>query len=455
MNRSEKSGRVPIPVRDRDGNLRKDGRLGSHGRNLVRCFTEGDLARVQWTEQGRRKTESYPNTKPGKEDAAGYALGTYERLTHKVPTDTAPLTVRKMWEAYWLAESPALRDKTRIDYKSRWRHFEFFIGAHTLAPSLTLERLDEYRAALTKQGRVINQVALHVSAVKRVYRWAMSRDLIPPSKVPTYRFKMKRGEQRAAVAEYRAEECARILAHWSAESRLTWRPFVATVLFAYAGPRANAALSLEWRDVDFEKREIHWRAETDKLGKERRQPMPEPVAAALTVALKWRERLGYEGPYVFPGGIFATRGEVRELAAWEARKREARGALPKPLEVCDKHWGYPAYVCALRVAEEAAGVPHVHGRGAHGWRRMAAGNAHEMTGSIKDALDWIGDTDLRMGQKYLLGRNDRMMALAASVGGEVSPLSSAINLQSDSVEVLGEATSSPLAALNPKKMRRL
>ncbi|MBA2683472.1 MAG: tyrosine-type recombinase/integrase [Gemmatimonadaceae bacterium] len=395
----------------------KDGRLGRRGA-MVRAFTDGDLARVFWSESGRQRKESWPNTPAGRAEAKAYAEGVAERLAHKGPAAIPAITLRELFDAYWLAESPGLRGKTQIGYRVRWKQFELFAGRSTLAHTVTLERLDEYRRALTTQGRAINQVGHLIGTVKRVYRWAIARDLIPPSKVPSYRFKVKRGEKRIEMAEYRTEEAERILAQWSTKDARAWRPYVATVLFAFAGPRQSAALQLEWRDIDFEAGEIHWRPELDKIGHDRRQPMPEQVREAMWIAYGWRLATGYTGPFVFYGATAASRGQVRTPKAWELLPKNQRPAPAKVRAVLDKPWTYSAYNQALRNAEAAADVPHVKYRAAHGWRRMAAGNVLELTGNVKDALDWIGDKDLRVGQRYLRGRNDRMDAVAGLLTGD-------------------------------------
>ena len=45
---------------------------GSTGRT-VRVFLEGDLVRVQWREQGRRRTESWPDSRDNRVRARAFA----------------------------------------------------------------------------------------------------------------------------------------------------------------------------------------------------------------------------------------------------------------------------------------------------------------------------------------------------------------------------------------------
>lgn len=392
----------------------KAGRLGRRGQ-YVRAFIELDLARVLIVERGRRRVESWPNTPAGRAEAKGYAEGTYERFMQKRPADIPPITLRAMWEAYWLAEYAGLRTKTQINYRDRWKPFETFAGRDAYAHTITPARLDEYRKALTDLGRAINQVGLLISAVKRVFRWAIHRDLVPPNKITEYRFKVKRGEKRIEMVEYRTEDQFKILAQWSPRGARTWRPYVATVLFAYQGPRKSAAFAMEWDDVDLVKNRIRWRAETDKIGNARWQPMPAPVVEAMWIAYGWRIAIGYTGPYVFPGATSATRGVLRELKAWEQLEKNRR-VVKKPRAIADKPWSYSAYIAQLRLAEQKAGVPYIKYRGAHGWRRMAAGNVLEMTGNADLAMKWIGDKDPRIMSRYLKEREDQMSGVAARLG---------------------------------------
>jgi hypothetical protein len=74
-----------------------------------------------------------------------------------------------------------------------------------------------------------------------------------------------------------------------------------------------------------------------------------------------------------------------------------------------------AFRYALQQAERAAGVPHRELRAAHGSRRMVAGEVLAQTGDPKLAMDFIGDTDLRVMQRYLKRRDDRLVALAAQL----------------------------------------
>ena len=56
---------------------------------------------------------------------------------------------------------------------------------------------------------------------------------------------------------------------------------------------------------------------------------------------------------------------------------------------------------------EWAGVPHIRNRGAHGFRRMIAGDLVDATGSNAHAMEAIGDRSVKMAETYVLRRRGR------------------------------------------------
>ena len=72
-----------------------------------------------------------------------------------------------------------------------------------------------------------------------------------------------------------------------------------------------------------------------------------------------------------------------------------------------------AFTRALTLAEKRAGVRHNPYRRMHGFRRGVAGDVLELTGDVKLALDFIGDTDVRMARTYLKKRDERLAAVVA------------------------------------------
>ena len=109
--------------------------------------------------------------------------------------------------------------------------------------------------------------------------------------------------------------------------------------------------------------------------------MREATKAALDVARQWRERIGYDGPYVLPKASAKGKGETYTASAlWSA----------------------------LKAAEGKSGVPTLPRRAAHGYRRGLTGDVLEETGDPLLALQAVGDSDLRMAKHYLKKRNARV-----------------------------------------------
>lgn len=374
----------------------------------VRVFREttatGSLIRVQWTEPGAAtlSTSSYDDSRNGIAQAKAFAQGVHDRLTAKVPVQSFdPLTLRQVWDKYVAAHINAWRPKSLRSATDRWKRVELVLGRETPAASLTPERLDDMLNTLLETRirgnniRSTNQVKSIMALLSAVYRWAEQRRLLPPSLVSGYRPKLSKEKARNVVQmhEYRETERFKVLAELSPDDSRQWRAWALTVLFAYCGPRQTAARSLEWADVDLEAKVIRWRPETDKMGRERFQPMPEPVYDAFLVALAWREKAGYQGRFVF----FAV---------------QDRG-LQK-----DQPYTYQAYIGQLHAAEARAGVESIAYRGAHGFRRGIAGDVHSATGSEKQAADWIGDKSVRIVRDhYLLTRGDELRKTAELVTG--------------------------------------
>lgn len=408
--RKRASGRKPLP------GFGIKGRKGKRGA-MVRGFLEKGLVRIQW---GRpRKIESWQDTPDNRALAIAFGEGVLEQLS--APTQApAPTyeahTLRQVWDKYALAEFDGLRIRTRDNYRKRWTKLELFKGRDFLAREVTRETLDEFRAELRKQEHEVNQIARHIEMVKRVFRWAVDRDVIPPTKVTTYRFKRLRDEKPLEIPEYSPAEATAILSQADPRDSRRWRPYVASYVLAFAGPRQNAALNLRWSDVDFDAATIRWRPEHDKLGKDRVQPVPVPVLDALWVAYGWAIAFGYEGEFVFfrPGAGTRDRGiRWKNKTAYVSARSLARAAA-KP----DKPWTYASYHGWLVEAEKAAKVKHQPYRAAHGFRRYVVNELLKKTGNLALAGQYIGDDDIRtLNRSYVRKRAEDLREVSDHMAG--------------------------------------
>jgi len=232
--------------------------------------------------------------------------------------------------------------------------------------------------------------------IKLVFRWGVVCELISKDRLSLFRLKSSRRVPSREIPEYSFDDYRKLIQQVDPRVATQWRAWVLFVILGELGARINAALHLRWDDIDFAAREsgtLVWRATYDKRRRERRQALTPAVRDALYVALGWSYMTNRSSPWVFP----ASR-----------RTNAAPDYECRPYTIQGFWW-------RLRQAEERAHVTHIAYGAAHRLRRMAAGNALEITGNVADAMWWIGDTDLRYASKYLRPRESRMFHLAAKV----------------------------------------
>jgi integrase len=353
------------------------------------------VARVEWREGPSRYTRTFRGNRQDRiAQARAFAEGTAARLGGMAPTAKKRWTVGELWEAYLLAKAGDWRPKTHTLAVARWRRFAQFMDPRSYADLVQPETLDRWKAELLTQPTerevpmARNQVAHHLQQVKAVWRHARQRRLIGENTLADYAIRSGRDYEPKQVPEYTGAEWAAILSRLDYRSALRWRAWAAVALDGLLGVRSNALLQLRWDDVDLTRRVITWPAATDKLGRQRRQPLPRDAVFALRVCRVWARRDRYEGPFVLYGSQERTR---------------------------HKAWGYAALNAMLHKATEEAGVKYVPFRAMHSLRRMAAGNVLAATGDITRVGDWLGDTDVRvLRRSYLRSRPEDLAAVVAA-----------------------------------------
>lgn len=357
-------------------------------RGGVRVLDTGSRLVVKWPP---RKQRTYPRSKDGRRDALEFARGLHDGTSEKAAR-VEGLTVGALWAAYATAAFPSLRPRSRERMAQRWRGFEVFAGHGRLAESLEMIDLDKYRAALEKLNppKAPNQIKLAIQTVKLVFRWARGRRMVQTS-LPDYRLKMGLDQRANEPDEYIAGDFEALLGALDPRKANEWRPWALLMLLGHQGVRVNAALHLRWEDVG--EGRLNWTAAYDKMGRDWDQPMRDGALSAILTAQWWREREAYEGGWVF----FSARLERRERL--------------------DQPYGVQALWRALQGAEERSGVRHRPLRALHGLRRMVAGDVLEETGDPKAAMDFIGDQDFRLMQKYLKKRDRRREDVARRMDG--------------------------------------
>ena len=301
------------------------------------------------------------------------------------PNEAPPtLTLDGLWKLYWQDTAPGLRPRSRKLYAEHWKRFALFAGPHLPAANIGYETIAAFRAHLEGQGLAVSTIRRHLSQARVVFRWGTNAGVVPATNLVNYLYRPAKDKVADSPAEYRLGEFRALMASLRPTHGNQWRPWVALTICGNQGARQGAVLHLRWEDIDWEAGTITWRREWDKTGTERTQPMRDATKVALRVAEHWT---GGEG-WVLPGY-----------------------AAPDQPYTIQSLWG------ALRRAEQRAGVSRLKGRAGHGLRRLLAGEVAALTGDAKLAMDAIGDRDIRMADRYLKVREDRIAEAFAALDG--------------------------------------
>lgn len=342
-------------------------RVGVHGAS-ARVFVEGEHVRVTWYQEGTRHQESWRDTPAARTEAKAYAQGVADRLAENTPTTR--LTVRELFARY-LESRTELRPRTLRQRRDYWHKWELLVGRDTPADDLTAEALDRLRLGLQKAGLAPRTIGEAIATVKNVYAWGDQLELVR-DRVHRYRYRIAKEERRDSPDEFDVVEFRRLVA--AIDPVESWRALGVLLICGLQGARQWAVLHLQWRDVDLDARKVAWEARWDKNGIRKVHRLREPTIVALRAIQAAQTRYGISSPWVFPKGNNRNTGDVYTAGAlWRA-------------------------LCA---AEKKAGIPHRPGRGAHGLRRLLAGQVYALTLDLKLAGEAIGDTDLRSIRRYL------------------------------------------------------
>lgn len=369
---------------------------------------------VKWRQNGERRQRSWLNTKDGRTEAKAWAQGFADELVNgKAPVvqASAPLTMSALWDRYRTAEWDHLRPNTRRLYTEHWRYWMAFTGPDFPVDQVTLEMVDDFRKAQMKRHAmsVVNEAT---RTVKRVFNWGDGRELVQRNRVSRYRIKTPKDQRKASPPEYTPEEYGAFIAALDPSSATQWRPWVALTICGEQGVRSRAALHLQWADLDLDRRRIIWRAPFDKMGREWSQPLRQSTVRALRVARDRARRDGYRGPWVLYAGSRKNRG---------------------PTYTVQSLWR------ALKDAEKRSGVAKLEGRGAHGLRRLLAGEVNAATGNPVLAMRSIGDTDVRQASRYLKDRESEQRAAFRSLDRRpMAPRTSEVERQPTDNETVEE-----------------
>jgi hypothetical protein len=337
----KKSARKPIPgLRDErpTGQARQDGARLPRAGSRASVVEQGRVAPRAGQIRRRTARARSRSAKVCSNGSTPSSAPTANVRTADAPADVGALSARGVH---------ALRPRTRDNYLKRWGKFERFKGRDYLAAKVTRETLDDFRAELRKLEHEVNQIQRHVQMVKSVFKWAVDRDLIPPTKVTTYRFKRARDERSWSFPSTRRTR------HGDPRAVRSARPARLARLRRDVSLRVRRPAAKRRAPSDLVRRRPSRERSNGAGARQAREGAHAAGAGArveaLWVAYGWRWRSDYVGPYVhFP----ARRRAIRGNGQWAVRDgAPSARAAAKP----DQPWTYSAYNAGSGAPEISAG----------------------------------------------------------------------------------------------------
>ncbi|WP_420449230.1 tyrosine-type recombinase/integrase [Candidatus Palauibacter sp.] len=271
---------------------------GEWGRNRVRVFPDPKtgILQIEWREEGRRLTRSlkhrdWSRAKRQADEAAAGFEG--PEPDGKAEVEPEPLTLKKLFDIYGEEVTPAKADKSRQYDRTAMRMFLGFFGNDRDPATLSQRDWDRFIRArrlgrVGPSGKPVSNrtIEFDLQFLIAVLNWAAkSRDeegrlLLERNPLKGLRKPREKNPTRVVLSE---EEYQAML---GVSRQVDWRFHVALVLAHETGHRIGAIRNLRWTDIDFEGRELRWRAAHEKTGHEHVTPMTDEAAAVLKDAAK-------------------------------------------------------------------------------------------------------------------------------------------------------------------------
>ncbi|WP_420449856.1 tyrosine-type recombinase/integrase [Candidatus Palauibacter sp.] len=314
---------------------------GEWGRNRVRVFPDPKtgLFQIEWRENGRRLTRSlgHQDWTRAKKQADEFAAGFVgPDLNGKAEAEPEPLTLEKLFDIYGEEVTPTKTERVQHRDRIGTRMFLDFLGRDRRPETLSRRDWDRFirerRAGrIGPSGKPVSNrtIELDLRFLIAVLNWATkSRDeegrlLLDSNPLRGLKTPKEKNPTRVVLSE---EEYQAML---GVSRQVDWRFHVAFVLAHETGHRIGAIRNLRWGDIDFEGREVRWRAEHEKTGYEHVTPLTDEAVATLEKARGSGDGTG-NAP-VLPSSRDATRGVQRaSVFQWWRKAETLAGLEPKP-----------------------------------------------------------------------------------------------------------------------------
>jgi integrase len=231
----------------------------------------GDGYEVRWLEAGRRHSKQFVR----KGDAEVWDLDRRRRKQLGQAAVVEDVVLNEFIATYWrLHAMPNLTERTRQQYKELWaRYVRPRLGGYGVREVNSVKRLARFRDELVKAGVPAPTVIKAMTLVQSILTFAVSEEIIDYSAgraVPKPEYQRKRAPHIFLPADVE-----------SIRGKLdSLRDRTLVSVLAYAGPRPEEALRLDWQDVG--RKAIRF-TDTKRGGRHRERwtPLLKPLAEDL------------------------------------------------------------------------------------------------------------------------------------------------------------------------------
>ena len=266
---------------------------GEWGRNRVRVFPDPKtgLFQIEWRENGRRLTRSlgHRDWARAKRQADEFAAGFVgPEIGGKAEAEPEPLTLEKLFDIYGEEVTPTKTERVQHRDRIGTRMFLDLLGRDRRPETLSQRDWDRFirerrEGRIGPSGKPVSNrtIELDLKFLLAVLNWATkSRDeegrlLLDSNPLKGLRTPKEKNPARVVLSE---EEYQAML---GVSRQVDWRFHVALVLAHETGHRIGAIRNLRWADIDFEGREVRWRAEHEKTGYEHVTPMTDQADSGV------------------------------------------------------------------------------------------------------------------------------------------------------------------------------
>jgi len=311
--------------------------FGDRGRNWVRVFERyrGGPLHLEFMDGNRRRSVGLHSR--DREEGIRRAeelSASFGRPTRPVLVDE--ISIGLLFDKYLREVTPQKSEATQAHDRRRALLWLEVIPSDRLAVSLTGHDAETYVAwrkqrGDLRQGQGGRRLATplqprswrsDLSLLRSVLRWGHQRGAL--SRLPgivSYSDRTKADVQRPMVAHEALD------ALQEAALRVSVYCHALLVLAHETGHRIGSIRQLRWSDIDLDARQIHWRAENDKVGLDDTLPIPEELAEYLRALRAYQGSIGET--FVFPAPKSPGQPISRSLATRWWRRMERLSGLPR------------------------------------------------------------------------------------------------------------------------------